>query len=397
MKIFSIGLLLLILEMPGTMCQTLHNTDSIKRLLMQNSKDTSRVLLLAQLAGNYRFFNPDSSIIIAQQAIDMAQMIHFNKGKVRALNMYGEARRFQGEFPQSLAAHFNALQISKNIDDKEGEAQSLGLIGLVYLELDENRQAFTYLYQARKINEHLSNHLTEVWLSAIGYGYLKMNMLDSALIFEQQAEVLLNARPVPISLGALILTRLGTIHWKLGHQDIALQYFQDAINISYITGDLLNRGRTQYQIAELYDSVNQQDSSLHYCKLAFENGERISQKGMIVLNASRLMAKLYKAQNNLDSAFYYQKIATAANDSLYGREKFQQLQLLILTEQQRQQQLRENQIQFQRIVLLSALAVFLLIALLLWRNIRQQQRTNKTLSFKNSQIETQRNILEKTL
>ena len=397
MKIFSIGLLLLILKMPVAFCQTLQNTDSIKRLLMQNWEDTSRILLLTQLASNYRFFNPDSSIIIAQLAMDLAQRIHFDKGKVRALNIYGEALRFRGEFPQALEAQFNALQISKNVDDKEGEAMSLGSIGLVYLELNEFRQAINYLYQARKINDRVSNSLLEgLCLSGIGYGYLKMNMPDSALFFQQQAQALLNTLPVPTALGSLILTRLGIIHSKLRHHDLALRYFQDAIKISYVTGDLLNRGRTQYQIAELYYSVNQPDSSLHYCQLAFENGERISQK-KIVLDASSLMAKLYKAQDNLDSAFHYQEVAIATNDSLYGREKFQQLQLLILTEQQRQRQLRENQIQFQRIGLLSALAVFLLIALLLWRNIRQQQRTNKTLSLKNDQIEVQRNILEKTL
>jgi len=178
MKIFSIGLLLLIFKMPVVFCQTLQNTDSIKLLLMKNPEDTSRILLLAQLAGNYRFFNPDSSIIIARQAMDLAQMTRFDKGKVRALNIYGEARRFQGEFPQSLEAQFNALQISKNIDDKEGEQGCLGSIGLVYLELNEYRQAFNYLCQATKINEHLSNNLTEgLWLSGIGYGYLKMNIL----------------------------------------------------------------------------------------------------------------------------------------------------------------------------------------------------------------------------
>ena len=273
MKIFSIGLLLLILKTPVVFCQTLQNSDSTKLLLMKNPDDTSRILLLAQLASNYRFFNPDSSIIIAQQAIDLAQMIHFDKGKARALTIYGEALRFQGDFPQSLEKQFNALQICKNIDDKEDEAACLGSIGLVYLELNENRQAFTYLYQARKIIGHLSNKLAEgIWLSGIGYGYLKMNMLDSALIFEQQAEALSNALPVTTALKSLILTRLGIIHRKLGHQDLALRYFQDAIKNSYITGDLLNRGRTQYQIAELYDSVKQQDSSLHYCQLAFENG-----------------------------------------------------------------------------------------------------------------------------
>ncbi len=63
----------------------------------------------------------------------------------------------------------------------------------------------------------------------------------------------------------------------------------------------------------------------------------------------------------------------ATKDSVYGREKFQQLQLLTLTQQQRQQQLREKQVQLQRIGLVSALAVFLLIAILLWRNIRYQK------------------------
>jgi signal transduction histidine kinase len=130
--------------------------------------------------------------------------------------------------------------------------------------------------------------------------------------------------------------------------------------------------------------------------LAFANGEKVSQK-TIVLDASNLMIKLYKANSNLDSAFYYQEVAMATKDSLYGREKFQQLQLLTLTQQQRQQQLREKQVQLQRIGFISALAVFLLIALLLWRNIRYQKRTNQTLNIKNEQIETQRNTLEKTL
>ncbi|MCY7360178.1 MAG: hypothetical protein LH609_22525 [Rudanella sp.] len=177
---------------------------------------------------------------------------------------------------------------------------------------------------------------------------------------------------------------------------MALRCFQEAIKISYFTGDLLNRGRIQYRIAEFYYTANQPDSSLHYARLAFANGEKVSQK-TIVLDASSLMVKLYKANSNLDSAFYYQEVAMATKDSVYGREKFQQLQLLTLTQQQRQQQLREKQVQLQRIGFISALAVFLLIALLLWRNNRQQQHTNRTLNLKNEQIETQRSTLDRTL
>src|SRR5205085_2839778 len=77
--------------------------------------------------------------------------------------------------------------------------------------------------------------------------------------------------------------------------------------------------------------------------------------------------------------------------------KFQQLQVLTLTQQQQQQQLREKQVQLQHAILISAVAIFLVIALVLWRNIRYQKRTNETLNIKNEQIETQRNTLEKML
>ena len=103
---------------------------------MQTPKDTSRILLLVQLAGNYRFFNPDSSIIIAQQAIDLAQMIHFDKGKVRALINYGEARRFQGEFPQSLEAQLRSLVYDAN---SEGEARKF------FLPANKLRTAFLFI------------------------------------------------------------------------------------------------------------------------------------------------------------------------------------------------------------------------------------------------------------
>src|SRR4051812_9670411 len=196
MKMFSTVLLLLILRMPVVMCQTGQSTDSLKRLLIQSREDTSRILLLAQIASNYRFFNPDSAIIIVQQAMSLAQTLHFSKGNIRALNVYGEAKRFQGEFPQSLEAQFNALEISKNSGDNEGEAACLGSIGLVYLELNENRQALNYLNHALEINKHLSNNVAEgLWLSGIGYGYLQMNKPDSALYFEQQAQTFSNRLP----------------------------------------------------------------------------------------------------------------------------------------------------------------------------------------------------------
>ncbi|TMI68104.1 MAG: tetratricopeptide repeat protein, partial [Bacteroidetes bacterium] len=387
---------LLISSVFVTTAQTNFSTDSLQRLLTQARHDTSRILLLTQLSIKYRFFNPDSAMVLAQQALRLADGLNFPYGKVRCLNNYGEIMRFRGDFPQSLEIQLQALQLSKSTHNLEGEEASLGDIGTVYSDLDEYRQALSYLFQAKAINENrLDKYAGGRWLATIGSTYEKMNRLDSALFFLQQAENLVSPFPSSNS-GTLIAIRLGIVHYRLQHPDLSLHYFEDAIKSSYTTNDIVNRSRAQYRLAELYHSLDKPDSSLHYCRLAFANGNIVFLKTTI-LDASKLLATLHKEKNNFDSAFYYQEAAMAINDSLYGREKFQQLQVLTLTQQQQQQQLREKQVQLQHAILISAVAIFLVIALVLWRNIRYQKRTNETLNIKNEQIETQRNTLEEML
>lgn len=119
MKVFFCVLLLLISTLYTTVGQTVQ-TDSLKRLLALTHNDTSRVLLLVQIASNYRFFNPDSSLLLAQHALALSEKINFNEGKMQGLNIFAEARRFPGEFPEALEAQFNSLQISKNIRTRRG-------------------------------------------------------------------------------------------------------------------------------------------------------------------------------------------------------------------------------------------------------------------------------------
>jgi hypothetical protein len=84
--------------------------DSLKRLIAHVPQDTSMVLLLVRLSSDYRFNKTDSSLIIAQEAIQLSQKLNFTKGEIRALSIAGEACRFQGEFPRALEYQFNALK-----------------------------------------------------------------------------------------------------------------------------------------------------------------------------------------------------------------------------------------------------------------------------------------------
>jgi len=370
----------------------IHRSLSLASNLNYSSqRDSSGVLWMLEVAFMYRFSNPDSSIIFAREALFLARQLSYKRGEGQALIILGENFRLAGDFPRALGNLFNALRVSKDIKDQELEENSLDFIGIALIELGEYRQGLNYLYQAKKIEAKLPLRMTSFSLSYIGQAYEKLNMLDSALFFQdsalffQQQGQALN-QDVPRSpLRSTILTRLGVIQDRLGNQTQALSYYRDVIH----TGDLLNLGTAQYLIAELFYTLNQPDSSLHYAQLAFINSQKSLQKTW-VLEASELLAKLYKTKNKLDSAFHYQEVSTALKDSLFGPEKFHKLQLLAINEQQQQQEniQRQKEIQQEKekfenkikmFSLLAIAAVFLLLALILYRNNQQKQKANKVL------------------
>ena len=70
-------------------------------------------------------------------------------------------------------------------------------------------------------------------------------------------------------------------------------------------------------------------------------------------------------------------------DSLYGPKKFKELQLLMLSEQERQQEIQQAQERYknktQKIALWTAIGIFLAIGFILYRNNYQKQKANLVL------------------
>jgi two-component system NtrC family sensor kinase len=374
---------------------------SAQDISKQNQKDSNQVMRLLKIASNHLFVRPDSSIIFAKEALSLARQLNFVRGEGQALNSLGEASRIVGDFPQALEALFNALRISRDIKDQELEANSLTFIGIVYTQLGEYRQGLNYFFLAKKINENLALRPMSIYgLANIGHAYERMHILDSALFFQQQAFQLqtriyspsMSMRP----LQSAILIGLGDIQAQSGNYSKALNYYRQVIR----NGDLLNLSAAQYHIAEyLFNTQHEPDSSLHYALLAFNNGQRLFTKPR-VLEATALLAKLYKAKRKLESAYYYLEIAIEIKDSLFGPEKFHRLQLLAINEQQRQQEIQQEKESLKNkiklYVLLAIVGVFLLLAIIFYRNNRQKQLANTLLEHQKKEIQNALSELKST-
>ncbi len=370
--------------------------------------DTVRLKRLLDKAGAYYFTKPDSCVILTEEALELSRELRYPFYEVLALNISGEAFRTLGDFPKSLDMQFKALKINRKEANRYQESVTLGYIGFTYTDFNEFRLALDHLLLSKQISDSiresgkLSNpyslsidsNITFLILSGfnasnIGNAYEGMNMVDSALYYQQMAQQkIVNLKQG--NLKSLVLTRLGIAYAKQGKYDEALKSFRAALINAYQIGDKVNPSKIQYQMAETYYFIQEYDSSLYFSRRALLAAEESNQKLHILL-ASNMLVKLFRHLQLKDSIIHYQEISMAMKDSIFGPEKFRQLQLLTLREQQHQQEILNEQEQYRNrtrlIALASALFFLIAIALMLFRNNRQKQKANLLLHAQKIEIQ----------
>lgn len=352
-----------------------NNMDSLKQLLVTMPTDTNRVKLLLTISDGYYFNRPDTCLIYSKQAMSLARELRFIPGLIRALRTSGEMLRLLGDYPGALKYQFEALALSKKHHYPFQEVLSLNFIGVTYIDFKEYRQGLNYLFDAPRHGEQ-TLIMRAFNSSNMGFAYDKLEMPDSALFYQKQAYQL-SEKNAPAALISLILERMGDAFLKMGNTDSALIYFHRGLLNSLRSDDRVNVSTIQKRLAETYFSLNNNDSSFFYAHHAFATAKLTAQKPEI-MEAAEMMKHLYRAAGNTDSAFFYADIVGAMKDSIYGAERFRQLQMLMLTEQERQQKMLQEQEQYRnRIrygVLLGATAILLFIGVLLYRNNRLKQQ-----------------------
>jgi len=405
MKQSFIVLVFLFWGLPVTIAQN-KVVDSLKNLVANTNADSTKVLLMIDLAANYQFYNSDSALAVIEDATKLAQSTDYKRGELRAICRKGEILHLRGALPQALEAELTGIQLSQKYGYRDIEAECLTFLATIYLDLAEYRMAYHYLFRAKKIYDNIdikllfgsAQQIPPYTLSNIGYAYEKLNMLDSAMYYYKAVF------SYPINYESQqrtdVLTRIGIVAMRKHNYTDALKQFKEALSITQISNDLLNRSICLSQIALIFKEQNNVDSALYYALLAYESGEKSSYK-TAVLEAGILLASFYKQKGNLDSAFYYQQMAMNIKDSLFGLDKFQKIQLLALSEEQRVQQIKEEQVLYKtrmlQISILFFVAVALFIVFILWRSNRQQKKANHSLNEKNVEIERQSENLRKTL
>jgi len=115
----------------------------------------------------------------------LAKKTGFAKGEAGSLNRIALVFLVTGNYPKALQLNLEALKKAEAIHD---ETLAGKVLGNIYASQGDYRQAVTYMKKGLAIAESLHNQPSVlIGLNNLGDSYEKLNRLDSALSYTNQA------------------------------------------------------------------------------------------------------------------------------------------------------------------------------------------------------------------
>ena len=358
------------------------NYKDVPNLLQQLSQaktDTARIILKTRLAEGFRSNNPDTSFILASEALSRSTELEFKKGEIRSLIVLCVLYREKGDLPNALELGLKALKMAEEERLAYEQVYALVRVAVVYISVRDFPKAIGYLKRAEGI---LKDNYDEFQLFATQYflasAYEQSNDLEAA-----EKQMLEFEKNVPAFVEWIVVSKRlrAYIAVKRNQLPLAIRYYRESNEVAFGENALREIATTCNAMAVAFQKMGRYDSAIFYAKEGLRLGQQLNYTNRIMA-ASTLLAQLYAEKDPKEAVRYYQ-IANVAKDSLYGVQKVLQLQAATMKEQERQAEEEAAKIAYQnklkQWVLLGGIAVVLIIVLILYRNNIQKQKANKIL------------------
>jgi signal transduction histidine kinase len=283
--------------------------------------------------------------------------------------------------------------------ERKGIAVAYFNLASVYTEEKDYPHALDYLFKAKhedEITKDSSGILFDLY--TLGSIYLRMQKNDSALYFLEQSYRLVQILDDKNMIGA-ILSTFGESYVAMNNTALATKYYRLSIPYAQAVRDNEVLSANYYGLAKVFKQQGMTDSSIYYARKSLS----LSQEAPFlkqVMETSAFLTEIFKGKKQFDSAFKYQELSVATKDSLFNVENVRKVQALKLQEQQRQQAIESARIKYRNnikfYIVIFTSGIFLVIALILWRNNKQKQKAYTLLHEQKSKTERAYDELKST-
>ncbi len=333
----------------------LSEADSLKKILGTNMPDSVRVNVLHSLSKSFFHDNPDTAIIIAISAKQLAEKINYRAGLALALKDIGYGYYLEGNYLDAVKTWQQGLEVYKVIGDKKGVANMLSNQGAAYFNQGDDVKSLELHLQSLKMSEDLGDTLRILTsLTNIGAVYLnKPSTNKKALEYFLRSYQLSLAINDTYSIGTSTVN-LGEVYYKLGDDAKAIFYLNQSMKAYEGTEDLpyslnyigrvyvrqkkyekaIKTHQEAYELAKKLDTrLDMAQSLVALAQAYYANGnvaESIDayQRSLQVAKALNAVTEIkdayeglssdYAKQSDFSNAYKYQQLLLGIKDTIYN-------------------------------------------------------------------------------
>ncbi len=398
--------------------------DSLRIAFQQAANDTIKFTASRVVYTFYEETNRDSALHYAQLRYALAKK--YNR-KIEEAYLQGQIayqQIFLGRFTEALTNLTEAIQIASVSKDAntweitpfntpgKSRQMTLSMLNHMYGHLKmqtKNNESVNFFQKGRRIGLEIGNDFrVTVADMMLASNYLKLNQLDSALVYAKEGEIYATHGGVSKYL-AFIWSVMGDIYLQKGVTTQALSYYHKSLELAKAEANFSVVAGAYESLTNHFLSEHNADSTLFY---AIKNLTVVKSLGSVtsfalsdlnIGNVYQSIAMAYSLRNNSDSTSKYLQLALEVKDSLIALKlvSLAEFQRLTLDKQLQLQNEEKEQVKAETkrkmYLLLAGIFIAIFIMFLIYRNNRQKQKANALLQEKNKEINTQKEKVEKSL
>lgn len=396
--------------------------------------DTLYINTLLELAKLQRYYNLDSLLILAKEALDLSKASDYYKGKAKAFyrigayysdigkhnsaiekyqitlqlaneiedsklsleskDALGREYEYSGDYSKALKQYLEIVELAQIADEKEILSIVNENIANLYFSLKEYDQAMHFYKKVKALNEEIGDpvFMAET-MSNIASAYADMGELDHAMYNANSSIKVFEDKKI-IDWLAYAYQIKGKVYLKQQKFNWAMYWY----NQSKLLYEELHDERAEITLlngmAEALIGLKKDSISGVYALKAHELSKKIEDK-VGIQESSKILYSLYKSKNDFETALKYHEKYQSVTALLSKKESQKGLTMLktkIEYDQQKEQLITENEkaLAKQKIyvyISLFILLIFLGITLLIKRNGKIQKRLNVELVSKTADLE----------
>jgi len=233
----------------------------------------------------------------------------------RVYNSLGLVYDNLSDYPKALEYYSKSVQISEEIGNKVGVANSLGNIGLIYRNLSDNSKALDYYIKALHIDEELENkNGIARHLGSIGSVYLRITDYQKALEYFSKALQINEEIGNKVNI-ATYLGNIGLVYSNLSDLPNALEYYLKAIQINEEIGNKKHIATNLGNIGIVYSKLSDNLRGLEYQSKALKINEEIGNKRGIAIQLENI-GNVYAELSDNPKALEYHSKALNINEEI---------------------------------------------------------------------------------